>query len=93
MKQSVYVSLALVIELRREGHRSQNSKVRIKTTGPTLGSSNYLLQLDCYGYWDISKTADASGIIVADLEMVPLYDATGTTDFSLGLVNSLATMT
>jgi hypothetical protein len=68
-------------------------KVRVRTVGPSLGGSTYKLDLDLYGYWSVRKTADIDGLIVSNLTLKPLYDATATTDFAITLVNSLAAIT
>lgn len=68
-------------------------EIRTRTTGPALGGSNYKLDLDCYGYWDVSKTADVDGLIVANLTLKPLYDSTATGDYIISLVNSLSAIT
>ena len=67
-------------------------KIRLTTTGPTLGGSNYGLTLDFYGIPTDHKWADVNGLIVEELTFDSIYDSTATTDFSIVAVNSLATI-
>jgi len=65
-------------------------KVRIKATGPVLGGSFYSATLDLYGVWDgeqYEKT-EVDGLGVEKFVLVPQYDSTATTDFSLIVVNA-----
>ena len=66
-------------------------KVRILTTGPSLGSSNYKLQVDCWGVIDNVEEADVDGVGAEKITIVPLEDTTK--DFEISLVNSLASIT
>lgn len=68
-------------------------KIRIVTTGPVLGSSNYKVTLDVYAVTDGYEKADVDGIGVERLTLLPQYDTTATTDFSLTVVNSTASIT
>ncbi len=67
-------------------------KIRVKSLGPTLGSSAYKFQLDHYGIWDVSKTADAGGLIVADFTLKPIVDVSAATDFLVTVVNALGSI-
>jgi hypothetical protein len=68
-------------------------KIRIKGTGPTLGGSAYSAQLDVYGITDGYEKADVDGIGIERLTLLPQYDTTATTDFSLTVVNATASIT
>lgn len=68
-------------------------KIRIQTTGPALGSSNYRIRLDTYGIIDSVETADVDGMGTERITILPQYDATATTDFSLEVVNATASIT
>lgn len=68
-------------------------KVRVKTVGPALGGSTYQIQLDFYGVITGHKWAEADGYITQELSLDSIYDSTATTDFSLTVVNSLASLT
>lgn len=68
-------------------------KIRIKTTGPVLGGSFYSVQLDLYGYIDSVSRSDVNGFGAEKLSILPVYDTTAATDFSLTVVNSLASIT
>lgn len=70
-------------------------KIRLETTGPALGGSNYRKRLDLYGVYDgdgYEKT-EVDGIGVEKFVLVPQYDTTATTDMSLEIVNATASIT
>ena len=64
-------------------------KVRVQSLGPTLGGSAYRIRLDAYGYWDLNSYANVNGLIVANMTLANLYDATATTDFTFEAVSAL----
>lgn len=72
-------------------------KVRIQTEGSVIaGTASNIkrrLRLDCYGIWDKHVWAKVDGMIYARMTLVPLYDATAATDFSLEVVNAVASIT
>lgn len=68
-------------------------KVRIRTTGATLGSSNYRSTLDLYGVYTGRTWADVDGIITEELTLEPYYDTTATRSFSWEIVNDIASIT
>jgi hypothetical protein len=70
-------------------------KIRLQTTGPVLGGSNYRIRLDLYGVWDGDQyeKAEVDGLGVEKFVLVPQYDGTATTDFSLEVVNATAAIT
>lgn len=67
-------------------------KVRIRTLGPSLGSSNYKIDLDCYGVYTDRSWSDVDGIITETLTLEPVFDTTTSTSCSLVVVNSLTSM-
>lgn len=68
-------------------------KIRIKTTGPVLGATNYSLTLDLYGVYSGMQWAEVEGLGVQKFSMEPVYDTTATTDFRLDIVNADASIT
>lgn len=68
-------------------------KIRIKTTGPVLGASNYSAQLDLYGVYTDMKWAEVDGLGVQKFTLEPVFDPTASTDFSLTVVNATAAIT
>lgn len=70
-------------------------KIRVTTTGPTLGGSNYKVTLDYYGVLatDGHKHGEVDGIIWETLHYRPIYDQTATTDHSLTVVTAEASIT
>jgi hypothetical protein len=70
-------------------------KIRLQTTGPVVGGSNYRIRLDLYGVWDGDQyeKAEVDGLGVEKFVLVPQYDGTATTDFSLEVVNATAAIT
>jgi hypothetical protein len=68
-------------------------KLRIKTTGPTLGGSTYLLQLDLYGVYTGRRTGSVDGIVTEELTFEPVYDTASTSDHSLTVVTSETSIT
>lgn len=67
-------------------------KVRIKKTGAVLGSSNWSEQIDINGVWRSFARADSSGLVVAEMELAALYDATLAADFKAVTVNDQGTL-
>lgn len=63
-------------------------KVRILTTGPSLGGSNYSHTTDLWGVIDGIEEADVDGIGAEKITVIPLEDAAK--DYQMTLVNSLA---
>jgi hypothetical protein len=68
-------------------------KVRIKTTGPVLGGSNYSLTLDLYGVWTEMNWEEADDLGMQKFTLEPVYDSTATTDFQFVVVNADASIT
>jgi len=67
-------------------------KIRILSTGPTLGASNYAFQLDFYGVADTHEIAEVDGVIVANITYRGIVDSSAATDFSIVVKNNLATI-
>ncbi len=67
-------------------------KIRILSTGPTLGGGNYEFQLDFYGVADTHEIAEVDGVIVANITFRGIVDATVSTDFAIVVKNNLATI-
>jgi hypothetical protein len=70
-------------------------KIRIRSTGPALGASNYSHTLDLYGVLDSDghKVGYTDGLAFETLKYVPIYDTTATTDHSLTVVTAETTIT
>lgn len=70
-------------------------KIRVRNTGPALGSSTYLATLDFYGVLATNghKHGETDGIIWETLIYEAVYDTTATTDHSLTVVTAEATIT
>jgi hypothetical protein len=68
-------------------------KVRIRTTGAALGSSNYRATLDLYGVYTGREYSDVDGIITEDLTLENIYDTSAAKSFSLEVVNEVASIT
>jgi hypothetical protein len=68
-------------------------KIRVRTTGPTLGSTNYKIDLDLYGHYTGRTWSDVDGIITETLTLEQVYDSTATADFSLVVVNATSSIT
>ena len=68
-------------------------KVRVKTTGPTLGTATYTQTLDLYGVLTAVSWAEVDGLGVEEYTLEPYYDTTATTDFSWIVSSADATVT
>lgn len=68
-------------------------KIRINTTGASLGGAAYGLTLDVYGVYTNMTWAEVDGLGVQRFTLEPLYDTTATTDFRLDVVSSESAMT
>jgi len=68
-------------------------KVRCRTTGPVLGSSNYKIDLDLYGVVTNRRETDIDGVITEELTLGQIYDTTATADHQLVIVNATAAIT
>lgn len=68
-------------------------KVRVLTTGPALGGSNYSITQDMYGVYTDRKYAEVDGIVTEVLTLEPVFDTTTSTSTSLVVVNATASIT
>ncbi len=68
-------------------------KIRIKSTGSTLGGSAYSVTLDCYGTLTGRSTTEDDGLGYEELTYKPLYDTTAAGTTSVVLVTALAAVT
>jgi hypothetical protein len=68
-------------------------KIRVRTVGPTLGASNYKIDLDLYGVYTARTIVEVDGIKMEQLTLEPVYDTTAATDFGLVVVNATAAIT
>jgi hypothetical protein len=67
-------------------------KIRVRTTGPVLGGSNYKIDLDLYGAYTNREWTDVDGIITETLTLEQVYDTTATADHQLVVVNASSTI-
>jgi hypothetical protein len=68
-------------------------KVRIVTTGPTLGGGTYELRVDFYGVIDEITQSDVDGNVAQEIVLRPYVDgSTVTTPFAIQLKNNQSTI-
>lgn len=67
-------------------------KIRILTTGPSLGSSNYSVTLDFYGIADKHTYSEADDQVIEEITYNGYYDTGASTDYSLVVVGSLTSI-
>lgn len=69
-------------------------KIRVRTTGPTLGAGTYLATLDFYGVLDTDghRWAEVDGLKMETLKYVNIYDATAAADHSLTVTTAESTV-
>jgi len=69
-------------------------KIRVRTLGSTLGSSNFKIDLELYGkYQGPRRIVEVDGLGIEEYTLVPVFDATATTSFQLIVVNDQGTIT
>jgi hypothetical protein len=69
-------------------------KVRVRTLGSVLGSSNFKIDLELYGkYQGPRRIVEVDGLGIEEYTLVPIFDATATTSFQLIVVNDQGTIT
>lgn len=68
-------------------------KIRLVSTGATLGSSAYKITADWYAKLEEYTRSEADGFTVEELTYTPYYDTTATTDFSWSVICADATIT
>jgi len=68
-------------------------RVRIVTTGPTLGGGTYEMTMDFFGVIDEISQADVDGSVAQEITLRPFVDGTVTTiPFSIVVKNNAATI-
>jgi hypothetical protein len=67
-------------------------KIRIKSTGPVVGSGVMTLQLDLYGVYTEMKFVDVDGLGMQRFTLEPVFDTTAATDFQFVVINDEATV-
>lgn len=65
-------------------HAATAQRVRIKETGPVLGGSTYICQLDLPGTWDTFTIGKDGDVITEELELVGQFDAVAGTVADIG---------
>lgn len=68
-------------------------KIRVRATGPTLGTANYQLTLDLYGTFTGYDNTSIDGLMGETLTFEPVYDATAATSFSYEVITAETTIT
>lgn len=68
-------------------------KIRVRTTGPSLGGSNYKIDQDMYGVYTARRWAEVDGIITEELTLEPVFDTGTSSSTSLIVVNATASIT
>lgn len=73
-------------------HAATAQRIRVASTGPTLGGSAYRAQFDLPGVWDAHVLADNNGVVVEELSLAGQYDATPAADIAAVVVCDRATV-
>lgn len=73
-------------------HAGTAKRVRVKATGPTLGSSTYICQLDLPGTWDSIDFGDDDGVVTEELTLTGQYDSTPASDVAASVTTDSATL-
>ncbi len=73
-------------------HADTAKRVRVKATGPTLGGSTYICQLDLPGTWDSHEFGDDGGVVTEMLTLTGQYDATPASDVNASVTTDSATL-
>jgi hypothetical protein len=70
-------------------------KIRVQTLGPLAGAATakYTIQLNFVGVIDTYTWAEVDGIWMADMSLLPQYDATLAYDFAWVIINKTASYT
>lgn len=70
-------------------------KMRIKTTGAVIPTTTTAksITLDLYGVYTSMENAESDGLGVQKFTLEGVYDTTATTDFSLTVINAVASIT
>lgn len=91
------ISAKLVVEYDAQteytaAHAGTAKRVRIKATGPTLGASTYICQLDLPGTWDSHEFGDDDGVVTEQMTLTGQYDTTPASDIAAQIVTDSATL-
>lgn len=91
------ISAKIVAEYDAQGeytatHAATAKRVRILSTGPTLGGSTYICQIDLPGVWDSWESGDEDGVVTEQLSLVGQYDATPASDIAASVTNASGTL-
>ncbi len=73
-------------------HAGTAQRVRIAATGPTLGGTNYICQVDVPGVWDTFTIAKDGDVITEDMTLGAQYDATPASDLAASVTNASAAL-
>lgn len=68
-------------------------KIRIRSTGPTLGTGTYALTLDLYGVYTGYDEPSVDGLVMQQFTLSPQYDTTAATDHALVVDTAESTVT
>jgi hypothetical protein len=68
-------------------------KVRIRSTGPVVGSSTYWITLDLYGVYTSMEWNENDDLGFQKFTLEPYYDGTATTDFEFTVTSALTAIT
>ena len=68
-------------------------KVRVTTTGATLGASNYKIVQDMYGVYTGRTYTDVNGIVTETLTLEPVFNTSTSTSTSLLVTNATSAIT
>ena len=66
-------------------------KVRIRAIGSD-GVANRKIDIDLYGRWQSTSFAEVDGMIYADLELLPIYDATLGAEYQFEVINHISAL-
>jgi hypothetical protein len=68
-------------------------KIRVKTVGPVLGGTNYIIQMDLYGVYTGRTWSDTDGIITETLTVEGLFDTGVSASYAFAVTNATASIT
>jgi hypothetical protein len=68
-------------------------KVRVLTTGASLGATNYIVQQDMYGVYTARDWAEVNGVVTEVLTLEPVFDVSTSTSTSMLVTNATAAIT
>lgn len=73
-------------------HAATAKRVRLSSTGPSLGGSNYVCQIDLPGVWESWEVGDDDGVVTEQLTLAGQYDTTPASDIAASVTNASATL-